>query len=148
MTDIYDIKILLFSFLSSLDYVVVIFIIVFLLFFYFLLEYFFFPQSPGIKLQTEHISDEKIKQRLEYLANNAHTFSRDIFYREVGLFLRMLISKQKEDWRVFFMTLSEIEKNFKSYYFPLLKEVYYLEFNHNLEDNFEVRKKILEKIKV
>ncbi len=60
----------------------------------------------------------------------------------------MLISKQKEDRRVFFMTLSEIEKNFKSYYFPLLKEVYYLEFNHNLEDNFEVRKKILEKIKV
>ncbi len=148
MTDIYDIKILLFSFLSSLDYVVIICIIVFLLFFYFLLEYFFLWKPPVIKIQTEHITDEKIKQRLEYLVKNAHTFSRDIFYREVGLFLRMLMSKQTENRAIFFMTLSEVEKNFKSHYFPLLKEVYYLEFNHNLEDNFEVRKNILEKIKV
>ncbi len=148
MTDIFDIKILLFSFLSSLDYVIIIFIIVFLVIFYLLLSYFFFWKTPVIKIQTEHISDEKIKQRLEYLVKNVNSFSRDIFYREVGLFLRMLISKQTQDRGIFFMTLSEIEKNFKSKYFSLLREVYYLEFNHNLEDNFEVRKNILEKIKV
>lgn len=148
MTDIFDIKILFFSFLSSLDYVVIIFIIVFLILFYLLLSYFFFWKPQVIKIQTEHISDEKVKQRLEYLVANVNNFSRDIFYREVGLFLRMLMSRQTEERWIFFMTLSEIEKNFKSKYFSLLKEVYYLEFNHNLEDSFEVRKNILEKIKV
>ncbi len=147
MTDIFDIKILLFSFLSSLDYIVVISIIVFLIFFYLLLHYFFLAK-PSIKIQIEYIDDDKIKQRLEYLVKNVDIFSREIFYREVGLFLKMLISQKYGDKKVFFMTLSEIEKFFKSQYFPLLKEVYYLEFNHNLEDSFEVRKNILEKIKV
>lgn len=147
MTDIYDIKTFLFSFLLSLDYVLIISIIVFFVLFYVLLNYFFDFKSD-IKIETNHISDNKIKLRLEYLINNSWVFSRNIFYREVSLFIKTLIYNKFQDKSVFFMTLEEIEKNFKNEYNLILKEVYYLEFDKNLEDSLILRKKILQKIKV
>lgn len=147
MTDIYDIKTFLFSFLLSIDYVLIIFIIVFLSLFYVLLNY-FFDFKADIKIETKHITDNKIKSRLEYLIDNVWVFPRNIFYREVSLFIKTLIYNKFQDKSVFFMTLEEIENNFKNEYNTILKEVYYLEFNKNLEDSLILRKKILQKIKV
>ncbi len=147
MTDIYDIKTFLFSFLLSIDYVLIIFIVVFFVLFYILLNY-FFDFKGDIKIETKHITDNKIKLRLEYLIKNSEIFSRNIFYREVSLFIKTLIYNKFQDKSVFFMTLAEIENNFKNEYNTILKEVYYLEFDKNLEDSLILRKKILQKIKV
>lgn len=147
MTDIYDIKTFLFSFLLSIDYVLIIFIVVFFVLFYILLNY-FFDFKGDIKIETKHITDNKIKSRLEYLIDNVWVFSRNIFYREVSLFIKTLIYNKFQDKSVFFMTLAEIENNFKNEYNTILKEVYFLEFDKNLEDSLILRKKILQKIKV
>lgn len=147
MTDIFDIKTFIFWFLYSFDYFFIFWVVVFLVIFYLIL-YYFFDRKPVVNINTEAIENEKIRKRLEYLIENIDNFSKNIFYREVGLFLRLLIYKKTQDRQIFFMTLQEIQKNFKNEYYTLLQEVYYLEFNKNLEDNFEKRKKILEKIKV
>lgn len=146
MTDIYDIKTFLFWFIYSFDYFFIIWAIIFFIFFYLLLNFVF--KSEKIKIDTKKIEDDFIRERLEYLIKNIENLSREIFYREVWIFLRNLIFRKFQDKSVFFMTLEEIENNFKNEYNEILKEVYYLEFNKNLEDSFKVRKKILEKIKL
>lgn len=147
MGDIYDIKTNIFWFIYSIDYLFIIWTIVFLVLFYFLVNYFFNFNNTLIR-KVENISDDNIKNRFKYLIENIEKLSREIFYREVSLFIKMLIYKKFKDKSVFFMTLSEIEKYFKNEYNFILKEVYYLEFNKNLEDNFKVRKGILKKIEI
>lgn len=146
MTDIYDIKTFLFWFIYSFDYFFIIWAIIFFIFFYLLLSFVF--KSEKIKIDTKKIEDDFIRERLEYLIKNIENLSREIFYREVWIFLRNLIFRKFQDKSVFFMTLEEIQKDFKNEYNEILKEVYYLEFNKNLEDNFKIRKNILEKIKL
>lgn len=147
MTDIFDIKTFIFWFLYSGDYFFIFWVVIFFIFFYIILHY-FFDRKSFVDINTEAIENEKIRKRLEYLIENIDSFSRNIFYREVGIFLRLLIYKKTQDRQIFFMTLQEIQKKIKDEYYILLQEVYYLEFNKNLEDNFEIRKKILEKIKL
>lgn len=147
MIDIYDIKTITFWFLYSLDYLFFIFWIVFLVSFYFLITYFFWFQYHMFK-KIETISDESIKKRLAYLVENRESLPRNIFYREVSLFIKMLIYKEIKDKSIFFMTLSEIEKNIQNKYNDLLKEIYYLEFDNNQIDNLEIRKNILQKIEM
>ncbi len=146
MTDIYDIKTFLFWFIYSFDYLFIIWAFVFFVWFYLLLN--FVLSSKKINIDTKKIEDDFIRNRFEYLINNVKILEREIFYREVSIFLRNLIFKKFQDKSVFFMTLEEIQKDFKNEYNEILKEVYYLEFNKNLEDSFKVRKKILEKIKL
>lgn len=145
MIDIYDIKTITFWFLYSWDYLFLIFWIVFLVSFYFLITYFFWFQYHMSK-KIETISDESIRKRFAYLVENRESLPRNIFYREVSIFLKMLVYKEIKDKSIFFMTLSEIEKNIQNKYNALLKEVYYLEFDGQSEDNLEIRKNILQNL--
>lgn len=145
MTDIFDIKTFLFWFIYSIDYLFIIWTIVFLILFYFLVRYFFSVDTTLIK-KVENITDKWVKDRFDYLVKNIEKLSREIFYREVSLFIKILIYKKFNDKSIFFMTLKEIEKEFKNEYNSILKEVYYLEFNPNEIDNIKIRKNILKKI--
>lgn len=147
MDDIYDIKLILFRFIYSIEYIAIILIVIFLFLFYFLLK-FSFKEKKEINIETKYIINNQIKKRLDYLIQNIELMSREIFYREVWMFLKFIIENNFDNNRVYSMTLTEIEKYFKTWDFDILKEVYFLEFNSNLEDSFEVRKNILEKIKV
>jgi len=147
MTDIYDIKTFLFWFIYSFDYLFIVWTVFFLVFFYFLLNH-FFGIDYKLSVKTKSISNDEIKKRFDYLVRNVENFDREIFYREVSLFLKILINKKFGDNRVFFMTLDEIQKTFKNPYNDILKEVYFLEFNDKLEDNLKLRKEILKKIEI
>lgn len=145
MRDIYDIKMITFWFLYSTEYTCIVFWIVFLICFYLLVEYFFWFQYHMSK-KIETIWDESLKKIFAYLRENRESIPRNIFYREVSLFIKMLVYKETKDKSIFFMTLSEIEKNIQNKYNALLKELYYLEFNEKIEDTSEIRKNILKKI--
>ncbi|MDD5769675.1 MAG: hypothetical protein PHE25_01800 [Candidatus Gracilibacteria bacterium] len=146
MTDVYDIKTFLFGFIYSFDYLFIIFGIIFFVLFYLLFVYFFTLDKGFIKQKIESKLENNLENRLNYLFKNINNFSREIFYREVSLFIKMLIFKKFKDKRIFFMTLEEIQNNFKNDYNNILKEIYYFEFNPNIEDNLEIRTKILKKL--
>lgn len=147
MKDIYDIQTFLFGFLYSGDYFFILFWVIFFAAFYFLLQYFFWFKWEMNK-KIEKVEDDGLKERLRYLVDNISSMERDIFYREVGVFLKTAIYKEFQDKSVFFMTLSEIEKHFANSYNSILKEVYYLEFDGKREDSLDIRKNILKKIEV
>lgn len=147
MKDINDIQTFIFWFLYSGDYFFIIFWVIFFAAFYFLLQYFFWFKWEMNK-KIEKVEDDGLKERLRYLVDNISSMERDIFYREVGIFLKTAIYKDSQDKSVFFMTLSEIEKHFQNSYNTILKEVYYLEFDGKREDSLEIRKNILKKIEV
>jgi hypothetical protein len=60
----------------------------------------------------------------------------------------MLIYKKFNDRKVFFMTLNEIENYYNNNYNEILRVVFYIEFNSNLDDNNLIRQEILQKIKI
>lgn len=109
---------------------------------------FFHPiRSEIIEVSTDHISDDLLKKRFQYLVDNIQVFSREIFYREIWILIRMIIARRTQNSQVHFMTLWEIKKKFdniKEYY--ILSEVYYLEFDSHKEDTIQIRKQLLEKI--
>lgn len=146
MNDIFDIKTFLFWFIYSFNYLFFIWVFVFFICFYLILNIFF--NSNKINIDTKKIEDDFVRERFEYLIKNVEILQRDVFYREVSVFLRNVIFRKFWDKSVFFMTLDEIEKNFKNNYNNIFKEVYFLEFDEKKEDNFKVRKGILEKIKI
>lgn len=147
MTDIFDIKTFLFWFIYSIDYLFIIWVVIFFILFYFLVKYFFSIDNQLIK-KVENITDKWVKDRFDYLVKNIEKLSREIFYREVSLFIKILIYKKFKDKSIFFMTLSEIEKNFKNSHNEILKEVYFLEFNDKLDDSVKLRREILKKIEI
>ncbi|MBW7955068.1 hypothetical protein H3C61_04620 [Candidatus Gracilibacteria bacterium] len=112
-----------------------------------LLKIFFKEEKKEIKIDTKDIINKEIKQRFDYIILNINNFSREIFYREISIFLRFVISKNILNNNIFFMTITEVKNNIKSEFVEDLEKVYFLEFNHNLEDSIDVRKNILEKIK-
>lgn len=146
MTDIYDIKLQLWQFIYSIDYIVIIFSLLFFIIFYLILKLFFKEEKENIKIDTKDIINKEIKRRFDYIISNIDNFSREIFYREVSIFLRFVISKKNFNNNIFFMTITEVKNNIKSEFIEDLEKVYFLEFNHNLEDNITIRKKIIEKI--
>lgn len=153
MNDIFDIKTFLFWFIYSFNYLFFIWVFVFFVCFYLILNIFFNSSkinidTKKIEIDTKKIEDDFIRERFEYLIQNIENLQRNVFYREVSVFLRNIIFRKFWDKSVFFMTLDEIEKNFKNNYNNIFKEVYLLEFDEKKEDNFKVRKEILEKIKI
>jgi len=149
MTDLYDIKIDIFHFLYSYDYLVFILIIVFLFLFYSILYYVLnYNYKKDIKIELNW--NDFLKERYEYILSNI-SLPRDIFYRELGLFLKYVILNELkiDNKKVFFMTYSEIKNTFaNSKYMSIFEEVYFLEFNYKKEDSLSERKRILEKIKI
>jgi len=121
-----------------------------LVLFYIFLNSFLKNEKIKFVLKNEEIKkieDDFIKERFEYLIKNVEILSREIFYKEVSIFLRNLIFRKFKNNSVFFMTFEEIKKTFKNEYNEILKEVYFIEFDEKKEDSFKVRKEILEKIK-
>ncbi len=145
MNDIYDIKLHFWQFIYSIDYIVIIFSLLFFIIFYTILKV-FFKEDKKIIIDTKDIINKQIRDRFEYIISNIDIFSRDIFYRELSIFLRFVINKKNFNENIFFMTMTEIKNNIKSEFLDDLEKVYFLEFNHNLEDNHEVRKNLITKI--
>lgn len=148
MSDIYDIKTFLFWFLTSVDVSVFLGAILFFVFFYILIVAFFTPEKQEISIDISHIDDDFIKKRFQYILDNASHLERSIFYREVNIFLRNLIQKDTLRNDIFTLTLDEIEKNIQTSHFEVLKNTYFLQFNPSQKDWLDVRKNLLEQIKI
>ena len=145
--DIYDIKTIFFWFIYSLDYFIIIFIIVFFIWFYFLLNYFLYlPRKENFKKEIIVNDEDLMWRRLKYIQDNIANFSKEVFYREFSLFIKTLIFNVYKDKSIFFMTLDEIEKKYKSKYIEIFKEVYFLEFDKSKEDNINIRNNLLSKV--
>lgn len=146
MIDIYDIKTFLFWFIYNFDYLFFIWIFIFFICFYLFLNLFFNINQNKHFLKTNNITNNELKIIFNYLIENIEKFDREMFYKEVLLFLKMLINKKFNNDKIYFMTLKEIEKTFKSPYNEILRDVYFLEFNNKTNDSFEIRQNILKKI--
>lgn len=150
MTDIHDIQTYIFWFFYSLHYFLLLGIIVFFVVFYFWLQYYLQHIKPKneIKEKILEMENDSLKQRFQYLLENIRVLERNLFYREIWIFLKFTISKQTNKTNIFYMTLEEIKKEISSDYTEILEEVYYLEFDKNRVDNLEKRYEILKKIEV
>lgn len=147
MTDIYDIKILVFWWITSTDHMILVVIFIFLFLFFILLGVYFFQNEPKKVIQQETPVDDLVKRK-QFIKENIEDFSRSIFYREVGILLRFLVLRKYKNYEIFTLTLEELLKKYPSKYDGLIKEVYFLEFNDSLEESIKKRKQIVEQIEV
>lgn len=147
MTDIYDIKILVFWWITSTDHIILAVIFIFLFLFFILLGVYFFQNEPKKVIQQETPVDDLVKRK-QFIKENIEDFSRSIFYREVGILLRFLVLRKYKNYEIFTLTLEELLKKYPSKYDGLIKEVYFLEFNDSLEESIKKRKQIVEQIEV
>lgn len=148
MTDIYDIKPLLFWDYANLI-ISLVFIIIFVIVYFILFK----KENRQIKVKKKVIIEiSKIKKvdyisLLQDLESNLETYNSEIFYHKVDKILRLYLSSI---WfkKIEFLTLTELENlKIDKIFIDLLKSIYFKEYSKNIEDNIELRKKYLWKLK-
>ncbi len=146
MTDIYDIKDLLLwnciNLIYSLIFIVLFVIIYFILF----------------KKETKQVIKQKVQEKpkiknidyatlIQDLENNLDNYSSEEFYNKIDKILRLYLSNIWFD-NIQTLTLIELEKiELDEIFINLLKSIYFKEYAQNIEDNIELRKEFLEKLK-
>ena len=147
MTDIYGIKPLLLWNCINLIYSLI--FIIFFAIIYFIL----FKKGTKQIVQKEVIIEKPKIKNIDYatliqeLENNLDNYSSEEFYHEIDKILRLYLSSI---WfnNIQTLTLTELKKReLDEIFINLLKSIYFKEYTQNLEDNIEVRKEFLEKLK-
>lgn len=147
MTDIYDIKPLLLWNCINLIYSLI-FIVLFVLAYFIL-----FKKGTKQVIKQEVIQEKPKIKNIDYatliqeLENNLDNYSSEEFYHKIDKILRLYLSSI---WfnNIQTLTLIELEKiKLDEIFVNLLKSIYFKEYAQNLEDNIELRKEFLEKLK-
>ncbi len=147
MTDIYDIKPLLLWNCINLIYSLI-FIVLFVLAYFIL-----FKKETKQVIKQEVIQEKPKIKNIDYipliqeLENNLDNYSSEEFYHKIDKILRLYLSSI---WfnNIQTLTLIELEKiKLDEIFVNLLKSIYFKEYAQNLEDNIELRKEFLEKLK-
>lgn len=151
MTDIYDIKTILlwmpFSIIYSLIYI---FLIIWI---YFLSKYLNKNKLNKKEIKIDYV--QKIKENVDYenifrkLEKDYKELKPNIFYKNLSYIVRWYLEQEKNINNISKMTFEEIQKlklgNEKE---KLIKKIYFNEFRENINDNEEIRKKILREIEI
>ena len=147
MTDIYDIKPLLLWNCINLIYSLIFIVL-------FVLAYFILFKKGTKQVIKQEVVQEKAKiKNIDYatliqeLENNLDNYSSEEFYHKIDKILRLYLSSI---WfnNIQTLTLIELEKiKLDEIFINLLKSIYFKEYAQNLEDNIELRKEFLEKLK-
>jgi len=147
MTDIYDIKDLLLWDYANLIYSLI-FIILFVLAYFIL-----FKKGTKQVIKQEVIQEKPKIKNIDYatliqdLENNLDNYSSEEFYHKIDKILRLYLSSIWFD-NIQTLTLTELEKiKLDEIFINLLKSIYFKEYAQNIEDNIELRKEFLEKLK-
>ncbi len=149
MTDIYDIKDLLLWFPLNIFNTII--FLLFLFFIFFLDKIFF--KKKNIKIVKKIKKGEVIVKKTDFnkiLSNFEKKYlDKDfqIFYSKLAYILKEII-KQKENKDVSKMTFKEIEKfSLDNDLKNLIKQIYFREYSKDLDDNVEIRKSLINKVK-
>lgn len=145
---IYDIKVNLFSFVMTKDYLIIVAFVVFIILFYYIVEYFF---SKSLALTNSEIKAKKdiknnIKTKKQYLLDNIEKLDRLEFYSGAWSIIRDRLFDKYSDKNIYNMTFKELSNNFDEDLVSIYKDIYYMEFNNSLEDNLDKRKDIITKL--
>lgn len=150
MTDINDIKTIIFWFIYSYKYLILFIFILFIVFYYYLLTKYFKKENlkeKTIEKKEEIIEENELKNKLLELENDINILPREIFYDEILNILKDLTYKNFKDENIYTSTLKELKENYNLEYYYIFKEAYFHQFNENLEDNYDIRKNIIEETK-
>jgi len=147
MTDIYDIKDVLLSFPINITYSLV--YLIFLLILYFIYKNIINKNDEKIIESVREIIKPK-KDYLDILENFKKNYldkNEKIFYSKLLYILREILENKWEK-NISKMTFKQINNldlsnNLKN----LVKSIYYKEYMKDIEDNKEIRKKLIEDIK-
>ena len=147
MTDIYDIKDVLLSFPINITYSLV--YLIFLLILYFIYKNIINKNDEKIIESVREIIKPK-KDYLDILENFNKNYldkNEKIFYSKLLYILREILENKWEK-NISKMTFKQINNldlsnNLKN----LVKSIYYKEYMKDIEDNKEIRKKLIEDIK-
>lgn len=149
MTDIYDIKQNILWLPIDLFYSVV--FVLFYIFFYIILSK-YLNKDKVLKeeiIEKESITKGKVDyiEILEEIKNKYLNSSKEIFYSKLSEVIRLFLEENQEK-PISKMTFEEIkslnlEKNIEN----IIKDIYFKEFQKDIEDNYELRKKVLDEVK-
>ncbi len=148
MTDIFDIKLLIFWTLFSLKYILFWGIILFLVIYYFLLQYYLVKKTTS-SVVVEAIPVENtfdIEKKLHYLSLYVESFETWFFYAELSRILREYVFHLYQDEKIFVCTAQELKENYSHPFQEIFEQVYLYEFDPSQADSFEQRKDIIQKI--
>jgi len=143
MTDIYDIKAIIFWVPINILYSLIILLIL-------IIAYWFLFKTTKKQEVIEFKIPEirKIYHLIEDLEENIQTYKTDEFYHQLDKILRLYLSNKKRIHNIEELTLKEMEQlDLDSVFIDILKNIYFKEYAKDIEDNLNVRKEYLEKLK-
>lgn len=150
MNDIYDIKANILWLPINLFYSLV-FVLFYIFFYVILSKYLNKDKEKKVKMLHCNISTKKEEINYINILKNIEekylTSSKEIFYSKLSQLIRLFLEENQKK-PISKMTFEEIkslnlEKNIEN----IIKDIYFKEFQKDIEDNEELRKKVLEEVK-